>query len=415
MRRRLLLVAPFTPHGPERGRHGGARAAHGLCCALAEHHELTLVHLDREDGPVDPALADRCAAVHPVRRQAAPQASRRWRWAAALLRGRSLKTAESGVRELAGKVRELRAELDPDVVQVETGTIGDVLAAAGPALRVVTVYEPVAAMLESQSWRPPALPFVNRLDAWAAARGERRTLALADGAVVFTEQDRRSLRAPDGTIVATIPLGWDVPAAPLGSGGGGPPVLLFVGNFAHPPNVEAAVQLARAVMPLVVAAHPDAVLELVGESPPATVRELADASVRVTGPVPSVIPHLKRASIVLAPLGIGGGVRIKVLEALAAGKAVVASPRAAQGISARPGVDLIIADGPEQTARSVLGLLDDEAARHELAASARAWAERELDWGVMAHRYEELYARLAVEGVTRRATAAARRPRSARR
>ena len=150
-------------------------------------------------------------------------------------------------------------------------------------------------------------------------------------------------------------------------------------NFNHPPNVDAAVRLVRAIFPRVRAAHPDAELELVGAMPTQAVSELAGPGVRVTGAVMSVTPHLERATLVLAPLTIGGGMRVKVLEALAAGKAVVASSRAADGLTAVPGRDLMVADGDEQTAMCVIRMIDDDAGRRAMAANARRWAERELE------------------------------------
>jgi len=86
--------------------------------------------------------------------------------------------------------------------------------------------------------------------------------------------------------------------------------------------------------------------------------------------------------------------RIKVLEALAAGKVVVASSRAAEGLTAQSGRDLLVADGDVGMAAAINRLLDDDRLRRQMAASARAWALRELSWSTMADRYDELYARL---------------------
>ncbi|MDQ3849493.1 MAG: glycosyltransferase, partial [Actinomycetota bacterium] len=121
---------------------------------------------------------------------------------------------------------------------------------------------------------------------------------------------------------------------------------------------------------------------------------LAGPGVRVTGAVASVEPHLERATVVVAPITIGGGMRVKVLEALAAGKAVVASPRAAEGVTARAGEEIVVADGDRETADAVLALLDDPRARRRMGIRARQWAVRELSWAAMADRYEELYARV---------------------
>jgi len=317
---------------------------------------------------------------------------------AALLRGRSMWAGELGLRRVGRQARALAIELRPHVVQVEHGVLGEALSAAGPdAIRIVTIHDPAASRLEFVPLRRAGL-LTHRLDAWAALREERRVLSLADAAVVFSERDRRGLAQgsrPARAELVTIPLGWEVPPAALDPDGAEPPTLLFVGNFIHPPNVAAARTLARAILPRVRQLRPDVRLEIVGNSPPPEVVALASDAVLVTGTVASVAPHLNRAAAVVAPLTIGGGTRVKVLEALAAGKAVVASTRAAEGISARAGEELIVADGETATAAAIVRLLEDRSARRELGARARAWALRELSFAGMAARYEELYERAA--------------------
>jgi glycosyltransferase involved in cell wall biosynthesis len=393
MRRRILLVTPYAPSAAP--RHGGAQAIRGLAGALAARHELVILHLDDQD-EVDPEIAARSAGVHRHPIPAGGLWARRMRGAGALVRGRSLWSSELGIARLRQRVRALCETFEPDVIQAEHAVVGEALAGALPGIvRVVTIHEPAAHMRQSVALRREGLNAAHRIDARAALWQERRVLSLADAAVVFTERDRRTLEAsaPAGTELAVIPLGWDVPRQPLNPVGTNPPTLTFVGSFRHPPNLDAALGLARRILPLVRAAHPDATLQIVGESPPAELRELADDAVHVAADVPDVTPYLDRATVVVAPMAIGGGTRVKVLEALAAGKAVVASPRAAQGLTARDGEELVLAEGDAETASAIIRLLDDEPTRRRLAEQARAWAERELTWSAMAGRYEELYAR----------------------
>ena len=393
MRRKILLVTPFAPTAG--GRHGGARVVHGLVGELVERHDVVLLHLDGED--IDPAVGDRCLAVHSV----VPSDPGRWgvraRGAAAVLRGRSLKAAASAVPELRRRVVELTRAFSPDVVQVESGVLGDALADARGAGRVVTLYETAASVHETLPLRGHALPLALRMDARAALQEERRILGRADGVVVFTERDRR-LVAPalrPGAELVTIPLGWDVPATACDPVGAAPPTLLFAANFQHLPNVHAALTLGRRILPLVRRQHPDVRLDIVGSSPPPDVLRLAGGTIEVTGAVPSVTPYLERAAVVVVPIALGGGMRVKVLEALAAGKAVVASTRAAEGLTARAGEDLVVVDGDADTAAAVGRLVADAEARRQLGENARAWALRELSWAAMADAYDELYARLA--------------------
>jgi glycosyltransferase involved in cell wall biosynthesis len=112
--------------------------------------------------------------------------------------------------------------------------------------------------------------------------------------------------------------------------------------------------------------------------------------------VPDVTPYLDRAALVVAPLHTGGGIRVKVLEALAHGKALVASTRAVEGIALTDGRDYLRADGDGAFADAVSLLLGDERRRVELGRAAREWAEVNLGWGVTVAAYEALYAELVV-------------------
>jgi polysaccharide biosynthesis protein PslH len=395
VRRRILVISPFAP--VRDGRHGSVRAVHGLLSALADRHELVVLHAEVE-AEVDPGLAARSAAVHAVGARSLNRWSRRAIGVGAILQRRSMWASELGVRRLTQRVCSLADEFDPHVVQAEHGILGEALSAAGPrALRIVTIYDPASSRMEFLPHHRAGLALAHRLDARAAKCEERRVLSIADAAVVFTDRDRRLLgeAAPAGSAaIVTVPMGWDVPKTALDPRGTDPLTLLFVGSFIHPPNVDAALRLARSIFPRVRSARPGVMLEIVGGSPPPELRALASDAIHVTGSVSSVVPHLDRAAVVLAPIALGGGVRVKMLEALAAGKAVVASSRAAEGIDARPGKELIVADGDAATAAATIKLLDDEPTRRELAGHARAWALRELRWGAMADRYDELYHRL---------------------
>jgi glycosyltransferase involved in cell wall biosynthesis len=395
MRRRLLLLTQFAP--ARDAQHGSVRVVHGLVSALAERHDVLLVHLG-EGGEMDPALAARCAGVEVLHPPALGRWPRRAVHAAALARGRTAWAGQSGIGRVRRRVRWLCERWQPHVVQVEHGMLGETLAGALPGqLRIVTVYDPASSRREYLGLHSEGLPLAQRVDAWAAVRQERRVLRLADAAVVFTERDRLLLAetAPPGTDVVTVPIGADVPSEPIDGPEARPPVVLFVGSYRHPPNTDAALRLVRQIMPLVWMRHPEATVELVGELPPPEIRALDGPAVRVTGLVPSVAVHLARAAVVTAPLRLGGGMRVKVVEALAAGKAVVSTALGAEGLAARHGQELLIADTDQALADAICSLLDDEAERRRLGHRAHAWAAREVSWRSMADRYDDLYERLA--------------------
>ena len=395
MSERVLLIAPFVPTSA--ARHGGARALHGLVSALARRHCVTLLHLAGAEEP-DPAVVAACVAVEPVQATARRRLPWRARAVVALARGRTLWDADPALGALRRRANEIAHDFEPTVVQVEHAFLADVMPAhPAAAARVVTVHDPAASQAEVLAASRDPTPLVRRLEARAAMRQERRALRRADAVAVFSERDRQVLERSSRrrAEIVRIALGADVPPVSLDPLGAPPPAILFVGSFRHPPNCEAAIRLATRILPLVRAHHPGVVLELVGEAPPRDILALrSNAGVHVAGNVASVEPFLDRAAVVVAPLATGGGMRVKVLEALAAGKAVVASGRGAEGIVDCGSDHLVVADGNEATAAALDRLLADPVARAELAGRARAWAERELGWDRMADRYDELYGRL---------------------
>jgi glycosyltransferase involved in cell wall biosynthesis len=186
-------------------------------------------------------------------------------------------------------------------------------------------------------------------------------------------------------------MGFELSMAPLDAAGTEPATLLFVGNFNHVPNLDAALHLAADIFPLIRQRRPDALLRLVGERPPV---EVAASGVELTGRVPDVLPYLDAATVVVAPLRLGGGTRVKVAEALAAGKAVVAYPSALDGLDVEHGRHVLVARDAREFVVAVSSLLDDQPRRVALANAARVWAEEHLSWKSPLDRYDELYARL---------------------
>ncbi|MEA3012329.1 MAG: hypothetical protein QOD42_874 [Sphingomonadales bacterium] len=158
------------------------------------------------------------------------------------------------------------------------------------------------------------------------------------------------------------------------------PLIVFTGQMDYQPNVEAVRAFAREVMPSIRQCY-SARFAIVGRRPVAAVRALdGQDGVIVTGEVPDVRPWLAAASVVVAPLRIARGVQNKVLEAMAMGRPVVASSGAFEGIDARPGTDLIVADGAGAQADAVLTLFDEPGRAAAMAKAARARMVTHYGW-----------------------------------
>jgi glycosyltransferase involved in cell wall biosynthesis len=392
---RLLVLTPFPPRLD--ATHGGSRAIAELVERVARRRPVAVLSIrSAGDPPIDPRLVQTCAVVREVPRpeQGAGLRGRGadLRVAAALLGGTPMWVSRWCVPAFTAALREIRRDWSPAIVQAEYHLMAQYLAAAGPGpKKILRQLEPGAASASDRAARRTgAARFVGVLDHQAWRRYERRAMSSVDVVVALTERDRSALAPLAGTTrIVCIPLGVAVPERAADSVGAEPPSLLFVGNYIHPPNADAAERLVREIFPRVLERVPSARLWIVGPNPPSTLGQ--HRGVEITGEVPDVRPYLDRASVVVAPLRLGGGMRVKVAEALAAGKAVVATPLAAEGLGARNGDQLLLAEDSQAITDAAAGLLLDPARRAALASRARAWAKEHLAWDAPAAAFEQLY------------------------
>ncbi len=152
--------------------------------------------------------------------------------------------------------------------------------------------------------------------------------------------------------------------------------ILFIGGFAHPPNVDAALWLARAIMPLVWQHAPDSNLLLVGDAPTAEIRALAGEHVQVTGQVPDLEPWYAKARLSAAPLRYGAGVKGKVVSSLQAGIPVVTTAIGNEGIALEDGAEVLLGETADALAAAIVNLLADPGLCARLSASGAAAVRR---------------------------------------
>ena len=230
-----------------------------------------------------------------------------------------------------------------------------------------------------------------RLDALKWRRYERSLVRHVQRTIAVSEADALAFRktAPTASVVVR-PSGADLRSVPYvdhaeNRGDG----LLMTGTLGYLPNLDAAVWMIERILPLVRRTRPSAHLVLVGASPPASLKERGGDAVDVVGQVPDVRPYLDGADLFVAPLRAGGGTRLKLLEAFAAGLPTVATTIASSGIAVQHGVDVATADDEEAFAAEIVRLLADVAARRKMAESARRLVEDRYDWRTIAVDYEQ--------------------------
>jgi polysaccharide biosynthesis protein PslH len=396
-RGRLLVCTPFPPRLD--ARHGGKATAQ-LLLQLAARNEVGLLCLRQaQEAPVDPVIADSCEVVAEVPAPARGRLRRRLAWGIGLVTGLPPWAVDCRSSAFDSSLARLLEEWRPDVVEIHLQAMAQYVAT--PARmgipRLLVDHDPGSGWADELLRGTTGLRRLSRrLEAGAWRRYERRTRPRFDAIVVFADRDLAGVQSSAGrTPVTRIPLAVDVPGRPLAPEGSGPPTVLFVGGFAHPPNVDAARWVAASIFPRVLERVPEARLDLVGHEADDEILALAGARVSVHGSVPDVTPYLDRAAVVVAPIRLGGGMRVKVLEALAGGKALVATRRAAAGLEARPGEHLLVADDEDQIVEALVELLLDPQRRRRLAENARRWAEAHLGWDERITAFEDLYQSIA--------------------
>ena len=220
-------------------------------------------------------------------------------------------------------------------------------------------------------------------------RYERRVCPHFDLNITCSSLDTQRLeRVAPGVAVAEVPNGVDTEYFRPNGDSEQPCSLVFAGNMSWYPNAAAMLFFADRVWPALKAKLPGVTMDVIGGNPPARLSALAarDEDFRVHGFVPDVRPYIGRAAVYVCPIMDGGGTKLKILDALATGKAIVAHPIACEGIDVQDGRDVIFAREPDEFASSIATLLESPEFRRRLSSNARALAESSYSYSVIGGR-----------------------------
>jgi glycosyltransferase involved in cell wall biosynthesis len=316
--------------------------------------------------------------------------------------------SDAAARELAAVVARIR----PDVVLMEGLWLHGYLPVVRAAGRRV--------ILDCHNVEAAVFRDLGRTNDWPGLEGrvmrdvlparteaiERSAVCAVDQLWICSEADQRRMREmydPQAPSVV-IPNGIRLEDYAASSADGFRPAipaavtLVFPGIFSYLPNAIAALFLAEEILPRLAAACGSCRLWLVGPMPPPELLAAAarDPRITVTGPVPDVRPYLAEATAMAAPLFHGGGTRLKVIEAFAAGLPVISTAKGAEGLDAYHGKHLLIAETAEEFVDAVLTLRRDGELAKRLAANAKALVTERLSWDTIGARIERAVAELGV-------------------
>jgi len=222
-----------------------------------------------------------------------------------------------------------------------------------------------------------------------------------DGCVVVSGEDRKALQSyiPDLPI-SVISNGVDYDYFRPSIRSTDTRNLIFTGVMSYKPNIDAVVYFFREIFPLIKARVEGVKLYIVGKDPVKEVLALESHDTIVTGYVDDIRGYAEKASIYICPLRMGAGIKNKILEAMAMGMPIVATPKSLAGMDVVVGNDLLSADGPEEFADATVRLLNDRKLREYLSKNARKTIEIKYNWDLTVFGYEALY-RDIVKGKTR--------------
>jgi polysaccharide biosynthesis protein PslH len=405
----ILYVSPMPASPP---RFGAQARPHGLMTQLARRHDLTAVALVDDEFDADEcrrAMQLYCCEVvlipNPGGREGLTKRLRQVRSLASTRSFERLRVTAPALQQNLDRI--LRAKRF-DIVNLEFPHLGHYnMRQAPPGERlpplVVDSHE-IAYDLARQFARAGG-NLGRRLYAGANWRKLRReelgTYRDADGVYVCsTADEQRLLNQAPGVCTAVIPNAADVeyyqprPTDPPSDGR----TVVYFGLLSTVPNIDGVIHFVRDIWPRIAAADPDARCKIIGGRPAPSLLALAGPRVELTGFVSDLRPHLAAAAAVVVPLRLGGGTRLKIVEAMAMGKAIVSTTLGAEGIEAMPGRDLLVEDQPTAFADAVHRLLAEPGLAALIGKSARQLAVERYAWSGAARALDDFYRQLLEVG-----------------
>ena len=404
---RILILTQILPYPPDAGPR--VKTWHVIRYLAESGHRLILASFVREEEEAHiPALESLFEQLHtvPLRRSRLRDA---WDWMVSLLSGRPFLVLRDDHPDMRKLVAGLIGSGRIDAVHVDQLSMaqfvpwrrgdpnppdGDAVPSRANArpLVVFDAHNAVWKILDRMKGTAPMpLRPIIALEAKRMRKYEGELVRSSDFVLVVSEADRRSLLeaaasgagiATDPGNVLTVPIAVDTDTlrpAPRPSGSFN---ILTLGTLHYPPNADGIRWFLREIFPLIKRQVPEATLTIVGKNPPRDLFGMAAryaGDVSITGYVPRLEPYLNRSAVLVVPVRVGGGMRVRILEALAFAIPTVTTTVGLEGIDAIPGEHVLVGDEPHVFASHVVSLLRDEFAQATLSENGRRLAEARYD------------------------------------
>lgn len=397
---KILIVTASLPYPPT---SGGAIRVYGILRGLHDAgHQITLMAFDDEAVSSNNPLVQLCEQIITIPAPPRPITAR--------LRDLVFTSQPDIARrlysvEFVNRLHELLNRENFDLIQIEAIEVAcylPLVKTAHPNAKIVFdtfnaeyLLQQVIFQIDRQEIKRLPAALYSWLQAGRIKRFEREMCQLADAVIAVSPEDADALRifrtdqqihiVPSGIFVGDYQDTTRQPDMPVHS-------LVFTGKMDYRPNVDAMLWFAEAIFPQIQQQMPDVRLYIVGQKPHPRLDGLkGNSAITLTGRVDSVQPYLNSASVYVAPLRMGSGTRLKLLEAMASGCAIVATTIAAAGMLPETKQAMLIADEPANTADAIINLLQNPAQGEKLGAAARLSVRVHYDWSVLIPRLLAVY------------------------
>ncbi|MBL8233823.1 MAG: glycosyltransferase [Bryobacterales bacterium] len=388
-RTRVLVVSPYIPFPLS---HGGAVRIYNLMRGAAANFDQVLVAFVEDLAPPPKELLALCAGIVLVRRRLTH-----------LLpdRGRPDVVEEFCSPTMQAVLRQLVRKWKPEIAQLEFTQMAQYHGDCQPTRTILVEHDVTLDLYQQLLEKKDDWETRRQLDRWV--KFEHAAWREMDAIVVMSEKDRKVA----GERAVTIANGVDLDRFRPSGRTPDPQRILFIGSFAHLPNLLALDFFLREAWPHLVRSAGNPVLHVIAGSRPDYFLDryqehvrppLAQTGIELEGFVSDVRPAYERAAVVIAPLIASAGTNIKIMEAMAMEKAIVSTPAGINGLDLENGRDVLVVESGEAMAAAIADLLKDPVRRRALEMHARATVEREFGWEQIARKQRELYERL-IQGV----------------
>ncbi|MBI5663594.1 MAG: glycosyltransferase [Nitrospirae bacterium] len=380
----ILVVTPFTPFPLN---NGGAIRIYNLTKHLKDRFDFSLVSFVEPKTRADSLseLKNIFKNIHLVERKPTPVEG--------MMKSEMPEAYTHYVSHaMTATVEDLLRRNGVDIVQVEFPWMAYYgrLVHNHPA---VFVEHDIGAMFYGKDFAKSGKGLERFLSPLKTINYEGNFIDTFDKVVSVTEEDRGYLNVlfPDAS-VSSIEQGVDLDAFRYQYANSVEKNLVYVGHYKHYPNEDAVVYFVEEILPLIKEKHGDVKFYIVGSHPTRRINRLRGREdIIITGSVADVTDYLKKGAVFVAPIRLGRGFKGKLLEAMAVGIPIVASPVAAAGTHAADGREILLASAPDEFAGKVSALLSDNGLRENISVNARKLVEEKFDWKVLAGRMTAVY------------------------